>query len=97
MNCPFFDDEKIESDFTPDKLGPERYGIPRGWYQPDDDWYLTFDALMKELKMPKKKLLEILKDKKVKTQTLQNRYNSRLFTVYRALDFGIDRNPDLER
>ena len=61
MSYEFFYDEKIESDFTPDKLGPERYGIPKGWYQLDDDWYLTFDALMKELQMSKEKILEILK------------------------------------
>ena len=58
--------------------------------------YLTFDALRKELQMSKEKLLEILKGKKVETRHLENPHNNRRFIVYKGLDLGIDRNPDLE-
>ena len=92
------EERKMESDFTPDKLGAKRYGIPNGWWKIDGDWYLTFSALRSELHTSKPKLIEYLKDKNVETQQKVNPYYpSRTFTVYKAEDLSIDRNPDLEK
>ena len=61
---------------------PPAYGENRvGWYQIDRWWYLTFDTAKRELEVTTKQLKELIRNH-VSTETLQNPYNFKVFTVY---------------
>jgi hypothetical protein len=87
-----FDNELPEPTFD---FEPEHYGVPRGWWKIEDGWYLTAGAAKRELHS-KRKFDMIVATGRVRTNTLVNEYNNKPFTVYRAEDLGIDRDPQLE-
>jgi hypothetical protein len=67
--------------------------IPKGWWNVDDEWWLTFDALKTELVLSEKQLKNKIETAKPETRTLENPHSHKQITAYKAEDLGIDRDP----
>ena len=69
---------------------PEFGEIRTGWYQENNEWWLTFGALRKEFHNSGRKIGEVTatthrgqpNEGKLRTTTLFNKYSGRSFVVY---------------